>query len=292
MNLGRDIGRDLGRGAGRSSGRDAGRDAGRPRGLDLDGADHLLAQHLTAALVRFGSAALGVIDLPPIQQATPSKAELQAVAVIAWAREVEATGLLEASESIASGVATGALPIDLDEVTLRRLIEHHRHRDEQFGPDERHALYDRVLGGTDGDLAALIGALSEIGRAPPNQSTVAFETRAVIAGASLAGQLTERGSGITAYAARDIAGQIREALDLLATPSVALALGGGGVWAIVQRYSAHAGDIGRASARATAIRTIIAWLADNAQSLPGGRLSIGRNDPVVAAALAWSAEAV
>ena len=277
MNLGRDIGRDLGRGAGRSSGRDAGRDAGRPRGLDLDGADHLLAQHLTAALVRFGSAALGVIDLPPIQQATPSKAELQAVAVIAWAREVEATGLLEASESIASGVATGALPIDLDEVTLRRLIEHHRHRE---------------LGGTDGDLAALIGALSEIGRAPPNQSTVAFETRAVIAGASLAGQLTERGSGITAYAARDIAGQIREALDLLATPSVALALGGGGVWAIVQRYSAHAGDIGRASARATAIRTIIAWLADNAQSLPGGRLSIGRNDPVVAAALAWSAEAV
>jgi len=70
-----------------------GRDIGRARGLDLDGADHLLAQHLTAALVRFGSAALGVIDLPPIQQATPSKAELQAVAVIAWAREVDSWDL-------------------------------------------------------------------------------------------------------------------------------------------------------------------------------------------------------
>jgi hypothetical protein len=263
----------------------------RARGLDLDGADHLLAQHLTAALVRFGSAALGVIDLPPIQQATPSKAELQAVAVIAWAREVEATGLLEASDAIAAGVATGALPLDLDDATLRRLIDHYRHREERFGADERRALYDRVLGGTDGDLAALIAALSEIGRAPANQSTVALETRAVIAGAALASQLTERGSGITAYAARDIAGQIREALDLLAMPSVAQALGGGGVWAIVQRYSAHAGDIGRAAARAGAIRTIIAWLADHAESLPGGRISIGREDPVVAAALSWSAEA-
>jgi hypothetical protein len=271
--------------------RDIGRDPRRVRGLDLDGADHLLAQHLTAALVRFGSAALGVIDLPPIQQATPSKAELQAVAVIAWAREVEATGLLEASEAITRGVATGALPIDLDDVTMRRLIDHHRHREEQFGADERQALYDRVLGGTEGDLAALVDALSEIGRAPPNLSTVAFETRAVIAAASLASQLSERGSGITAYAARDIAGQIREALDLLATPSVALALGGGGVWAIVQRYSTHPGDIGRASARANAIRTIIAWLADNAQALSGGRLSIGRSDPIVAAALSWSAEA-
>ncbi|HSR98195.1 MAG TPA: hypothetical protein VLM79_14150 [Kofleriaceae bacterium] len=266
------------------------RDIGRAR-LDLDGADHLLAQHLTAALVRFGSAALGVIDLPPIQQATPSKAELQAVAVIAWAREVETTGLLDASDAIASGVATGALPIDLDDVTLRRLIDHHRHRDERFGSDERHALYDRVLGDTDADLAALVGALSEIGRAPPNQSTLAFETRAVIAGASLAAQLTARGSGITAYAARDIANQIREALDLLATPSVAVALGGGGVWAIVERYRQRGGDIGRASARAAAIRAIIAWLADNAQALPGGRISIGRNDPVVAAALSWSAEA-
>lgn len=268
-----------------------GPDIGLARGLDIDGADHLLAQHLSAALVRFGSAALGVIDLPPILSATPSKPELQAAAAVAWAREVEATGLLEVNDAIAAGVATGAMPLALDDATLRRLIEHHRHRDERFGADERRALYDRVLGGIDGDLGALVGALSEIGRAPANLSTLAFETRAVIAGASLAGTLTERGSGITAYAARDITAQIREALDLLGTPAVAMALGGGGVWAIVKRYSAQPVDIGRAAARAGAIRTIIAWLADNAASLPGGRISIGRNDPVVAAALSWSAEA-
>jgi len=266
------------------------RDIGRVRSLDIDGADHLLAQHLSAALVRFGSAALGVIDLPPIREATPSKAELQAVAAIAWAREVEATGLLEASDAIATGVATGAMPLPLDDATLRRLIDRYRHRDEQFGADERRALYDRVLGGIDDGFAALVAALSEIGRAPANQATLAFETRAAVAGATLASQLTERGSGITAYAARDIAGQIREALDLLGTPSVAQALGGGGVWAIVQRYSAHPADIGPAAARAGAIRAIIAWLADNAASLPGGRIKISRSDPVVAAALSWSAE--
>ncbi len=270
-------------------------DIGLARGLDLDGADHLLAQHLSAALARFGSAALGVIDLPPIEQAAPSKAELQVVAAVAWAREVEATALLEVVDALAAGVATGALALALDDASVRRLVEHHRHRDERFGRPERQALYDRVLGGpgdeTDRALAALITALCEIGRAARQASVRAFEARAGIAAAQLAGQLTERGSGITAYAARDISGQIRDALDLLGTPEVARALGGGGVWAIVQRHADRPVDVGRATARAGAIRTVIAWLADHAASLPGGRVAIGRDDPVVAAALAWSAEA-
>ena len=266
----------------------------RARGrVDVDGADHLLAQHLSAALVRFGSAALGVIDLPPITQAAPGRAELQAAAVLAWAREVEATGLLEVVDAIAAGVTSGALPLELDPAVARRLIEHHRGRDERFGHDERLALYARLMADVDGDLATLVGALGDLGRAPSTASTVASETRAALAGAALASTLSARATGIAAYAARDITAQIRDALDLLATPSLAQALGGGGVWAIVQRYAELAGEhpaIGRASARAAAIRTIIGWLADHAADLVSGRLAIARSDAVVAAALAWSAE--
>lgn len=261
--------------------------------VDVDGADHLLAQHLSAALVRFGSAALDVIDLPPIAQAAPGRAELQAAAVLAWAREVEATGLLEVVDAIAEGVTSGALPIELDPAAARRLIEHHRGRDERFGRAERIALYARLMADVDADLATLVGALCDLGRAPSNASTVPYEMRAALAGAALAGTLSARATGIAAYAARDITEQIREALDLLATPSLAQALGGGGVWAIVQRYAELAGAhpaIGRASARAAAIRTIIGWLADHAGGLGSGRIAIARTDPVVAAALAWSAE--
>lgn len=267
--------------------------SGPRRHLDLDGADLLLSQHLSAALVRFGSAALGVIDLPPITQAAPSKAELQAAAVLAWAREVEATGLLEVVDAIASGVATGALPLELDPTDARRLIQHHRGRTERFGHDERLALYGRLMADVDGDLEALVAALCDLGRAPRDQSTLPFETRAAIAGASLAGTLSGRATGIAAFAARDITAQIREALDLLGSPSIAQVLGGGGVWAIVQRYAGLAGEhpaIGRAAARAGAIRTLIGWLADNAGSLNGGRITIERTDPVVAAALTWSAQ--
>jgi hypothetical protein len=263
------------------------------RRLDVDGADHLLAQHLSAALVRFGSAALGIIDLPSIEQATPSKPELQAAAVLAWAREVESTGLLEVVDAIASGVSSGALPLELDPAAARRLIEHHRERQERFGHDERIALYGRLMADVDADLATLVGALADLGRMPANASTIQYETRAAVAGGSLASTLSARASGIAAYAARDITTQIREALDLLGTPSIAQALGGGGVWSIVQRYADLAGAhpaIGRAAARAGAIRTIISWLADHAQALASGRVAVSRTDPVVAAALTWSAE--
>ena len=256
--------------------------------LDVDGADHLLAQHLSAALVR-----LGVIDLPPISQAAPGKAELQAAAVLAWAREVEATGLLEVVDAIAAGVASGALPLDLDPAAARRLIEHQRGREERFGHDERLALYARLMADADADLATLIAALCDLGRAGTAQSTLPYEMRAAVAGASLASTLSARATGIAAYAARDITAQIREALDLLGTPSIAQALGGGGVWAIIQRYADLAGEhpaIGRAAARAGAIRTIVSWLADRAQDLASGRVAIARGDPVVAAALTWSAE--
>lgn len=268
-----------------------GRAGGAMRGLDVDGADHLLAQHLGAAVTRLGGAALAVIDLPAIQGGSPGKAELLAAAAIAWAREVEATGLLEVCDAIARDVATGALAVDADDATLGHLIEHHRGRDQRLGPDERRALYEHVLGDTNDDLAALVAALCEIGRAPPSGSVLAFSTRARVAGAALAAALAARATGIAGFAARDIAAQVRDALDLLGAPALARALGGGGVWAIVARQRSEPVDAGRAAARATAIRTIIAWLAEHAAQLARGRLVIDHDDPVVDAALTWSAEA-
>jgi hypothetical protein len=266
-----------------------------PRWIDVDASEALLAEHLSAAVRRFGTAVLGLVDLPAIEAARPSRAELGVAAVLLWARHVDDAGLLDFVTALARGVHTGALPMPLTGPIVRRLVDWQRRgRLERFTAEERRALYERTVGGElDAPFAGLVAALSEIGHAGQRSSIRHLQVRAAQLGRELAGELSGRATGIAAFAARDIVQQVREALALLADPELARALGGGGPWTLIARHAevllGRRVDVERHVARAVAGRAIIEWLAGNADRLVAGTPAAG--DPVVRAALAYGAEA-
>jgi hypothetical protein len=272
------------------------------RWRDVDRCDHLLAEHLSEAVQRLGAAALGLVDLPPITSGSLSPAQIRVAAVLLWARNVEEAGLLEMTETLAAATVKGTLLLPLrDGATL--LARYHRDRDERFGPEERQELYQRIFGVGDdpatnpvaGQLAALVDALGEIGRAPPHRSTQPWLARLNIVGRDLAAMLSDRCVGMAGYAARDIVAHVRAALALLGDPEIAAALGGGGVWTIIRTHASSL--LGRTIEpaphvlKARAAQTIVSWLADNAGRLEEGTAQVAASDPVVSAALALAAGA-
>jgi hypothetical protein len=261
--------------------------------LDVDGSERLLAEHLSAALRRFGTAVLGLVDLPPIEHARPSRAELGVAAVLMWARHVDEAGLLELVDRLADGVVRGTLSLPVQGQSVRKLVEWRR-RHDRFALEERRALYERVVGELDAHIAELVRVLVAIGHAGRHDSIHHLQVRASVIGRELAGELTTRATGIAAFAARDIVQQVRDALALLTDPDVAQALGGGSPWTLVARHAPgllrRSVNTTRAVAQAMAGRELIEWLSRNADRLAAGSVAPTRDDPVVRAALAYAAE--
>jgi len=262
--------------------------------LDVDGSERLLAQHLSAAVRRFGTAVLGLVDLPPIEQAAPSRAELGVAAVLMWARHVDEAGLLDMVDALADGVVRGTLPVPIQGQAVRKLMLWRR-RPDRFVAEERHALYERVIGELDASIADFVEVLVDIGRAGRHDSIRHLQVRAGMIGRELAGELTARATGIAAFAARDIVQQVRDALAVLTDPDVVQALGGGSPWALVARHAPgllrRSVNTTHAVTRAMAGRELIEWLGRSADQLVAGTVAPTPNDPVVRAALAYAAEA-
>lgn len=262
--------------------------------LDVDGSERLLAEHLSAAVRRFGTAVLGLVDLPPIEHARPSRAELGVAAVLMWARHVDEAGLLELVDALAEGLVRGTLPLPIQGRAVQRLAQWRR-RPDRFVVEERRALYERVIGELDARIADLVEVLVDIGRAGRQDSIRHLQVRAGAVGRELAGELTARATGIAAFAARDIVQQVRDALAVLTDPDVVQALGGGSPWTLVARHAPsllrRAVNTPRAVARAMAGRELIEWLAQSADRLEAGTVAPTAGDPVVRAALAYALEA-
>lgn len=262
--------------------------------LDVDGSERLLAEHLSAAVRRFGTAVLGLVDLPAIEQARPSRAELGVAAVLMWARHVDEAGLLDVVDALAEGVVRGTLPLPIQGQAVQKLVQWRR-RTDRFAVEERHALYDHVIGELDARIADLVEVLVDIGHAGRHDSTRHLQVRAGVIGRELAGELTARATGIAAFAARDIVQQVRDALAVLTDPDVAQALGGGSPWTLVARHAPgllrRSVNTPRAVAKALAGRELIEWLARNVDRLLAGTVALGAGDPVVRAALAYALEA-
>ena len=88
--------------------------------LELAACARLLAQHLDGVLRRFGSVALGIVDLPALGDETLIPAQLRVAAVLWWCRELERGGVLPFVEALALAVEGGE-PIQLGDAALRRL---------------------------------------------------------------------------------------------------------------------------------------------------------------------------
>jgi hypothetical protein len=161
--------------------------------------------------------------------------------------------------------------------------------------EERHALYERVIGELDTRIADLVEVLVDIGHAGRRDSIRHLQVRAGVIGLELAGELTARATGIAAFAARDIVQQVRDALAVLTDPDVVQALGGGSPWTLVTRHTPglvrRSVNTPHAVARAMAGRELIEWLARSADQLVAGTVAPTASDAVVRAALAYAVEA-
>jgi hypothetical protein len=261
--------------------------------LDVDGSERMLAEHLSAAVRRYGTAVLGLVDLPPIEQERPTRAELGVAAVLMWARHVDEAGLLDLVDALADGVMRGTLPLPIQGEAVRKLMMWRRRRDK-FAAEERRSLYERVIGELDARIADFIEVLVDIGHAGRRDSIRHLQVRASVIGLELASELTARATGIAAFAARDIVQQVRDALAVLTDPDLVQALGGGSPWLLVARHAPsllrRPVNTTRSVARAMAGRELVEWLGRNIDRLTAGTAAPTAGDPVVRAALAYAAE--
>lgn len=265
-----------------------------------DEADAHLARHLDAVRGRFGPAALGVVDLPPLTGGRLVDAQIRVSGVLYWAAELEEAGLLPFVEALAEGVATGAVMEPLG-AAVHDLIGFWRSREHRFTAAERRALFARVLGDPSlaaGDaveplLAALVETLRALGRQRADLGTASLEARAAVQAQELGSVLSNRGVGMAGFAARDVVAQVRAALAVLRSADVMRAMGGGNPWMIVARHAPRflrrAVDPERHLGRAQAGMRIMGWIADEAARLDAGAVRITRGAQVVHDAEAWSA---
>jgi hypothetical protein len=257
--------------------------------------DRLLVDHLAAAMQAFGSAALNVIDLPPLDAPGQIvRPQLRAAATLFWCAQVEEAGLLAFVDALAEAAWSGRVAL-LVGAAASRLVRYRRAGEDRFSADERHAIYERLFGEATGftaQWARLISDLVELERAPIDRGVGDLVMRIQVTAQELAQALSDRAIGITGFAGRAIVAHVREALDLLRDPELSQSLGGG-AWQIVRLHSASL--LGRpiephpALERAQAGLTILEWIAARADGLAGGNLLIGRDDPVVRAASRWRA---
>ncbi|MFT3696816.1 MAG: hypothetical protein QM831_26985 [Kofleriaceae bacterium] len=259
----------------------------------LDRCQHLLADHLSAAIQVFGSAALGVIDLPslvsPGQLAPP---QVRAASTLYWCKCVEEAGLPEFVDALADALWTGRLPLNVGDAGSR--LASYRRVDDRFSADERHAIYDRLFDGAfDEQWRALIDALCELGAMAQDLGTGPQTARIAAAAQVVAQGLSDRAVGIVGFAGREIVDHVRAAIDLLHDPELARALGGGGIWQIIRLHApivlGHPIDPAGPLARAESGQKIIEWLAARSGVIDAGALRVGRGDPVLRAAAEWQA---
>ena len=263
----------------------------------LDRCQHLLADHLAAAVQVFGSAALGVIDLPSL--AAPGRvapAQLRAAGTLYWCMCVDDAGLPGFVDALSDAVFDGRLQLAIGDAATR-LVTYRRERlDHRFVKDERHAIYDRLFGDATefpGQWHALIDGLCDLGGMPRDVGTGPTLARVAVNAQTLAQGLSERAVGIVAFAGREIVTHVRAAIEVLQDPDLSRALGGGGMWQIIRLHGpallGHSVDPAPSIRRAQAGMTILEWVAARSAAIEGGVLVVGRGDPVVRAAQTWRA---
>src|ERR1044071_95336 len=101
----------------------------------------LLGDHLAAAIQVFGSAALGVIDLPSLTTAGQiAPPQLRAAATLLWCMCVEQAGLPGFVDARADALWDGRMQLPIGDAATR-LMEYRRERDHhRFSADERRAI--------------------------------------------------------------------------------------------------------------------------------------------------------
>jgi hypothetical protein len=264
----------------------------------LDSCERMLAEHLAAVTLRFGAAGVGLVDLPPLGSEPIVAAQVRVAAALYGCRELEQAGLPSLVEALAERLARGELNLALG-AGAQRLARIWRQRAHRFAALERQGLYARLFGppGAPGAFDALLGSFmrtaAEIGRRPRDRGIGDLQARLGWEGGTLARELSDKATGIAAFAAREILGQVREAREVLADPDVRLALGGGTPWTTVARWAPRL--LGREVSppahleRAAAGVAALYWIATAAPDVPAAARAVQRGHQLVDLAERWLA---
>lgn len=212
----------------------------------LDTATGLLDAHLAAAVQRYGSAALDVVDLPALEDEGP---QLGVGAVVLWLYEVEQAGLPGFVETLAEHAAHGWSPITALE-DASELAAYHRRRTYRFGREERAEMYRHILGDPDSTTApgsmtadghdivrCAVDRLADAILATLDVPPTIAQARLDVSAGQLRAVVAPRVVGLASYFARDAVQHVRETLELLQRGALATALGAGSVWAKIRRHA-------------------------------------------------------
>jgi hypothetical protein len=252
-----------------------------------------------ASGLAFALDALPGIALPPTSSPV-DRAQLQGLATLYLAAELEGAGALTAAEDLVRLARSGSLRRDVG-AAEPLLQDFWQSRHERISQSERLAVFARLFG-TPGapddaqttrnadfeermiDLCEALYRVEEAGTAQPGRLRVAAR--------ALRDTLLRAGASFTALVAQELLEALRQALQLLGHHALQQALGVRGVWELVaavdrmQRRNPRRPDLHLR--RGQAGMTLLAWLADQAQALEGaGALRLAPDAPVIEAAVDW-----
>lgn len=267
------------------------------RALGLDSCDRDLAIYADEAVARFGSAAIGSIDLPPLRpEGRLGRGDVRAIATLYWCWNLEKVGLPRFVEALAEHYAAGSLVVDPGARGGLALMRYERSSRERHTLAERRLRYS-VLFGSEGApdpntrfppaFAALVQALAGIdvqrGFVDPED-----QVRVAMSAASLLSVLAPCGAGATRFDAERFLAHDRQALALLEQPQIRFAFGGGTPMTII---AVHAPAILGESIdptphvqRARAGAEVLRWVANHLQPIRSGMVPLDVRDPVLGAA--------
>ena len=235
---------------------------------------------------------LGAIELPPSSQAEPM--QLRAVASLYLASTLEAAGLIEAADDLTRLVRTGALPGDLG--AAARLVEAFWDgRNDRTSAEERSALFGRLFGATTGPPDAY-GAndafeerLLDLCEAIIDAAETGSHRRVRGAGERLAENVAGAANDMVLMMARDIMGNLSQAIEILNHPQVRAMLMARTLWdavaSIDRRFHRSVRPTLSYLRRGRAGMTVLAWLADMLDG--SGTAAVTADDGVIDAAVSW-----
>jgi hypothetical protein len=242
---------------------------------------------------------LGDINLPPVVGSGQDRANLQAIAPLYLAAELEAARLITAVETLAGLFVSGGLQRDLGPAS-KPLLDFWRGRHQRLAAEEREALYAQLFGTNFGatfaaakarntDFESLMIDLAEALYKLEDVSDAGLEVPVQTAANQLADNLVTHGGGMALVASRHLLSAIETCVAILKRPQVQQAVGAHSLWQAVQNISqSYLGvqvDTASHVTRGKAGLQILTWLAEVVPFLEQtGHQLVPPGSPVMAAA--------